>query len=164
MSYSDIYRTIYINHYGSIPKDQDGRSYEIHHIDGNNKNNNPSNLIAVSIQEHYNIHESQGDWYACLRIAAKMKISPEKLSEMSKKMNAERVANGTHHLLGGEIQRKSNAKRIAENTHNWQGSSSNKNMLSKGIHPSQIKVKCENCDKVISIANYKRWHGDRCKH
>jgi len=164
MSYSDVYRTIYKNHYGPIPKDQEGRSYEIHHIDGNNKNNNPSNLIALSIQEHYNIHESQGDWYACLRIAEKMKLSPIELSEMAKRMNAERVASGKHHLLGGKIQKKSNAKRIKENTHNLLGPSSNQDMLSKGQHPSQKEWVCEVCGKSgKGSTNYKRWHGKECK-
>lgn len=32
------YRRIYEQHYGPIPKDEQGRSYEIHHIDGNHNN------------------------------------------------------------------------------------------------------------------------------
>ena len=55
------YRKIYESHNGPIPKEDNGRSYEIHHIDGNHFNNDPSNLKAVSIQEHYDIHYSQGD-------------------------------------------------------------------------------------------------------
>lgn len=43
------YRKIYVNHFGPIPKDITGRSYEIHHIDGNHLNNDPNNLKAVSI-------------------------------------------------------------------------------------------------------------------
>jgi len=54
-----------------IPKDENGRSYEIHHIDGNPWNNSKENLVAVSIQEHYDIHERQGDWAACRLIAKK---------------------------------------------------------------------------------------------
>ena len=38
------YRKIYEQHYGPIPKDTDGRSYEIHHIDGNHNNNDINNL------------------------------------------------------------------------------------------------------------------------
>ena len=53
---SSDYRKIFMKTYGSIPKDKDGRSYEIHHIDGNNSNNSPENLKAVSIEEHYYIH------------------------------------------------------------------------------------------------------------
>ena len=63
------YRKIYKQYYGEIPVDADGRSFEIHHIDGDHSNNNPLNLKAVSIQEHYDIHYSQGDWYACLLIS-----------------------------------------------------------------------------------------------
>jgi hypothetical protein len=35
----NIYRKIYEQNYGHIPKDSAGRTYEIHHIDGNHKNN-----------------------------------------------------------------------------------------------------------------------------
>lgn len=56
---STNYRKIYEQHYGPIPKDSDGRTYEIHHIDGDHSNNDPSNLKCVSIQEHYDIHHSQ---------------------------------------------------------------------------------------------------------
>lgn len=55
------YRKIYENHVGSIPKDESGRTYDIHHVDGNRENNDPINLIAVSILEHYDIHQTQGD-------------------------------------------------------------------------------------------------------
>ena len=43
------YRKIYENHYGTIPKDENGRSYEIHHIDVNHSNNDLHNLKLVSI-------------------------------------------------------------------------------------------------------------------
>ena len=58
------YRKIYESHFGPIPKEKNGRSYDIHHIDGNHSNNSPENLRAVTIQEHYNIHYEQEDWYA----------------------------------------------------------------------------------------------------
>lgn len=59
------YRDIWIKHNGSIPKDELGRSFEIHHIDGNRDNNDIDNLQCVSIQEHYDIHFRQGDEGAC---------------------------------------------------------------------------------------------------
>ena len=58
----------------------------------------------------------------------------------------QKVLEGEHHLLGGEIQRKSAYKRLSNNN-----------------HPSQIKMKCPHCDKIVDSANYKRWHGDKCK-
>lgn len=58
---SNNYRNIFIYYNGPIPYDKDGRIYDIHHIDGNDKNHIISNLISVSVQEHYDIHYSQGD-------------------------------------------------------------------------------------------------------
>ena len=99
MSTTIDYRRIYKNHFGEIPKDQHGRTYEIHHLDGNRKNNEPSNLVAISIQEHYDIHYSQGDWAACHRIAARMELEPELISELSSKAQSERVQAGIHQWL-----------------------------------------------------------------
>jgi hypothetical protein len=62
-TYSRVnYRKIYEKHFGSIPKEPSGRSYEIHHKDRDHVNNDPSNLIAVTLQEHYDLHYAQGDF------------------------------------------------------------------------------------------------------
>ena len=56
------YRKIYERHYGPIPKDSDGRTYEIHHVDGNHSNNKIENLRLASRSHnvlnnnHKNIH------------------------------------------------------------------------------------------------------------
>ena len=113
------YRKIYEQYYGSIPKDSDGRTYEIHHIDGNHNNDSPENLKAVSIQEHYNIHYSQGDWIACHRIASKMKLSPVEISELSRKSNLERVADGTHPFLTRPDGTNLQTDRVKDGTHNF---------------------------------------------
>jgi len=63
-----IYRKVYETFYGPIPKDQDGRSYDIHHIDGDKTNNSILNLVALSIQDHYDVHYIQGDYGACYKI------------------------------------------------------------------------------------------------
>jgi len=136
------YRKIYEQHYGPIPKDEEGRTYEVHHIDNNRENNSPENLIALSIQEHYDIHYAQGNWYACLRIAEKMKLSPQEISELARKnaqkrieegthnfqtrpdgtsLASDRVNNGTNPFLGGKIQKESNQKRINDGTHPFLG-------------------------------------------
>ena len=78
------YRKIWENHYGKIPKDEDGRPYEIHHKDGNRNNNDIENLICISIKEHYDIHYQQGDYGACVMIAKRMNLSPNYLSEIQK--------------------------------------------------------------------------------
>lgn len=111
------YRKIYENHTGPIPKDVEGRSYEIHHIDGNKQNNHPDNLKCVSIQEHYDIHYEQGDWGACYLIGVKMKLSPEQLSEVATKSNRKQIEDGTHILLSGKIQREQARQQILNGTH-----------------------------------------------
>ena len=63
------YRKLWIEQHGEIPKDEFGRSYEIHHKDGNHFNNSIDNLVCISIKEHYDIHYAQGDYGACVMIA-----------------------------------------------------------------------------------------------
>gem|GEM_PF-5083375 len=46
--------------------------YHIHHHDGNHDNNDPANLICVSLDEHIKIHESAGDEIP-LRILRRMR-------------------------------------------------------------------------------------------
>jgi hypothetical protein len=93
------YRKIYKQYYGQIPKDQDGRSFDIHHIDGNHTNNSPDNLRAVTIQKHYDIHYAQGEWSACQAIAMRMNIVSEKFSDLARKNVYRRVENETNPLL-----------------------------------------------------------------
>lgn len=111
------YRKIYENHHGPIPKDNEGRTYEIHHIDGDKQNNHPDNLKCVSIQEHYDIHYSQGDWGACYLIGVKMKLSPAQLSEVATKNNRKRITAGTHILLSGKVQREQARQQLLNGTH-----------------------------------------------
>jgi hypothetical protein len=63
------YRKIWEKYNGSIPKDEKGRSYDIHHIDGNRNNNDITNLKAVSLEEHWKIHFEQGDYLEANMIA-----------------------------------------------------------------------------------------------
>jgi len=150
MSDSYYYRKIFKQHFGVIPIDEEGRTYEIHHIDGNHKNNEPSNLKAVSLQEHYDIHYKQGDWAACHRISKRLNKTKEEISELARLLNIEKVKKGTHQFLGGGIQR----KRVMEGTHNFLGKNNPpaKRMLEMGIHPFQG----EQGSKLSSITNAKR--------
>jgi hypothetical protein len=78
------HRKLWEAHYGEIPKDEHGRSYEIHHLDGNHNNNNIDNLVCVTIQEHYNIHYRNGDWGACVLIAKRMNLPANYISIIQK--------------------------------------------------------------------------------
>mgnify|MGYP003704701421 CR=1 FL=1 len=171
----NIYRKIWEQHYGSIPKDENGRSYEIHHIDGNHSNNHIDNLKCVSIQEHYDIHYDQKDYGACYYIALSMKKTPKEISDIISKSNKKRIENGTLPLLnkelskqwakkrteegknpftGGKIQKESNKRRVKSGTHNF---------LINENHISLQKVTCPYCNIVTNKGNAKRWHFDNCK-
>jgi hypothetical protein len=136
---TDKYRRIYEHHYGQIPKDETGRKYEIHHIDGKRSNNDPNNLIAVSIKEHYDIHYSQGDWSACLKISGHIQITPEEKSELSRKAAYERLAAGVHHFLDKEAATKRNLKRVKNGTHPFlrraDGTSRTSDRVKDGTNP-----------------------------
>lgn len=147
------YRKIYENHYGPIPKEQDGRSYEIHHVDGNHENYHITNLIALTLQEHYDIHFSQGNWGACLKMATRLGLTPQQISEISKRTQHARIENGTHPFqrpgFNKEMARlheskrtgptKANTKRVTAGTHNFMrrkdGTSVASDRITAGTHP-----------------------------
>lgn len=106
------YRKIYESYHGSIPIDELGRSYHIHHKDGDNTNNNPTNLQAVSLLEHYHIHLEQGDWWAALRLAQRLNMSSEDISNLAKKTNARLLSEGKNHFLNPENASKAGKKGI----------------------------------------------------
>lgn len=84
---------------------------EIHHIDGNRSNNHPDNLLAVSVEEHYNIHKSQGDWAACTIIAERLSISTEEYLEMKRKAGLRCFEDKTgFHKLSSEEKAKNGRK------------------------------------------------------
>ena len=115
---TQYYRKIYKEHHGPIPKDEYGRTYEIHHVDNNHYNNDPSNLKAVSIQEHHDIHYSQGDYSACLFIAQyRLRYTPEELSELARKNANKRISEGNHHWLGGNMQRRTQRQLVTDGKH-----------------------------------------------
>ena len=86
------YRKIYEQYHGPIPIDSDGRTYDIHHIDGDHTNNAIENLVAVPIQEHYRIHKEQKDWGACWSISLRMNITVAERSEIAKLATKKRRA------------------------------------------------------------------------
>lgn len=69
------YRKVWIDEHGPIPIDEYGRTYEIHHINGNHVDDRLDNLKCVSILEHYNIHISQCDFGAAASISKRMGIA-----------------------------------------------------------------------------------------
>lgn len=57
----------------------------VHHLDGNPLNNTMENLIALTAEEHYNIHFKQGDYAACILLSESAKISRKDLADLQHK-------------------------------------------------------------------------------
>jgi len=135
------YRRIYEQYHGPIPKDKNGRTYEIHHIDGNRNNNNLNNLKAVSIKEHYDIHYSQGDWGACLLITRAMKILPEEKSRLGQLENQKRIIEGRHIFVNSNPV----YNQIKDGKNIFVSTDINGQLLEKGKHSSQnLKSRAKN--------------------
>ena len=160
------YRTIYEQHYGPIPKDKDGRTYEVHHKDGNHKNDSPENLQAITLQEHYDIHYARGDWSACHRMSARMKLSPKEISDLATKIALAHIKDGTHNFLTKPDGTSLASSQVAAGTHNFltrsDGSSMSLDKVSKGIHNFQIVYHCDR--DIKGMGNYIRWHNDNCRN
>jgi hypothetical protein len=167
-------RRIYIKNFGGVPKDEYGRSFDIHHKDGDHRNNDPSNLIAISIEEHYNIHYLNEDWNAARLIAIRMSKSPDEISELSRKSAKEKIKNGTHHFIElnkrdrsdmrGDLNPMKNleiAKRSGESRQGKSKSDETKEKCRLGTK-NRPKITCEHCGAVISFITYSRWHGNAC--
>ena len=182
-----IYRKIYEQHYGPIPKDEEGRTYDVHHIDGDHNNNEPSNLKAVSLQEHYNIHETQGDIGACRAIRLRMKkedIDKQILSELSSRIQRERIENGTHNFLDREdakrrakiriekgehpflqkdFQKKIQDDLVKNQKHHLLGGKYQQKQIEEGKHPSQVVRTCPHCGKIGKGGGMILKHFNNCK-
>ncbi len=75
-------RDSWIAHFGSIRKDENGRSYEIHHINGNHSDNRTENLKCLSVEEHFGIHFAQGDLDTRALIAKRLGMTGDEISAL----------------------------------------------------------------------------------
>ena len=183
-----IYRAIYEEYYGPIPLDIHGRTYEIHHKDGNRDNNDPSNLVALTIDEHFDIHYEQKDWAACLAISMRMKKSPEEISKIQssvgRKSALKRIEEGTHNFLGKsyrlgvkhteETKQKIRYKRSqqvmpqeaiarAAKTRTGQKRTEEVKQLLSVKAKNRSSVTCPHCGRHGPKPQMSRWHFDNCK-
>lgn len=96
---------IWERHHGmKVPTDK-----EIHHIDGNHYNNDPSNLMAVTIEEHLEIHRNQKDWGAVQAILMRMELTDEVREEIknsASKHQIELLEKGLHNWQKEESKKK----------------------------------------------------------
>jgi len=141
------YRKIYKKHHGSIPVDDTGRTYDIHHIDGDRKNNDIKNLVALSIEDHYLIHLEQNDYQAAAAIRMRWDKDIAEISKLNSIAAKKRVSGGIHHWLGdGSYQRDQQEKLKSSGDyyqysqiHKDNISHRNKEYSSQGIHNFQTE-------------------------
>ena len=88
-------------------------------LDGNRKNNDPKNLLCVSIEEHLKIHKNQEDWGAVQAILSRME-NREGITEAASKFQKQKLIEGTHNFQimtkkrRIEISKKTIKKRLSE--------------------------------------------------
>lgn len=100
------------------------------------ENTSLQNRMRVDAGTHPWVNKEQQKLRALKRVEEGVcPFAGEAGSELSKRVQQERVADGTHHLLGGEIQRRSNAERVANGTHHLLGGALQKKMVEDGTHP-----------------------------
>lgn len=167
------HRKKWVKHNGPIPVDDQGRSYEIHHIDNNPRNNKLDNLMCVSLEEHYQIHKDQGDYLACRLIAERLNKTPEEISELARAGAKKRVAEGTHNFLGGiprpdmlgdnnPMRNPAIAKKQADARRGWNPSAETRARMSKAWEKKK-NYECDYCGIKTSKTNIVRWHNEKCK-
>lgn len=183
------YRQIWEQTNGPIPIDEQGRPYEIHHIDGNRKNNDLSNLKCVTVEEHYNIHLEQKDYYAAFIIGQRLNRSIEELDEIKRQMSLAKKGRpssftGKKHSEESKRKMSESAKRrgIPEerqkrmalarvgvkrgpfsDEHKAKLSASHKGKPNKYKGISYGVVECPHCSKIGGAPGMKKHHFNNCK-
>ena len=166
------YRKLYESVHGKIPKDDLGRSYEIHHIDGNHKNNSIENLICISIEEHYNIHFFQGDYNASNLVAKRMNLphlivvgfkSPH--SEEAKQNMRKPKSSRENYKKPKSLIHREAIRAVRLGTTRSESTKLKLSLCKIGKTPSQnlTKAICPFCNKEGQRIAMKRWHFNNCK-
>jgi hypothetical protein len=124
------YRAIWKKHFGEIPVDENGQTYEIHHIDRNRNNNSIENLMCISKEEHIKIHFEAGEFAAAYAILKRKKGVSKKdfsgwnHSDLTKKKISESLKGSKNPMYG-----KKRPDRVGNGF--WKGKKQPKEMVEK---------------------------------
>ena len=176
------YRKIWEEHNGPIPLDENGVSYQIHHIDGNPQNNDISNLQCLSVEEHYKLHLEQGDiaaanalkhfWLHSKITGWKHKESTKK--KISKALKGHKHSKETRELLskkqiedyasGKRVHWAWGKKRLDVVERNKKGPTDESRKKMSEAKLNQPILICPHCGKEGKGGQMHRWHFDNCKN
>ena len=164
------YRKLYESVFGKIPSDSQGRSYEIHHIDGNHSNNSIENLVCISIEEHYNIHFSQGDFNAANLIAERFNLEYlrgfKRPHSEKTKAKLRKPKQSRENYQGPKSATHKESIRLARlGTTRSEETKLKMSLCKVGKIPNQnlIQTICPFCKKKGQLIAMKRWHFSNCK-
>lgn len=173
------YRRIWINAFGPIPVDEQGRSFEIHHVDGNRKNNSLDNLQCLSIEDHYKLHYEKKEYHAAHLIAKRLGMSLKNISnwnmteEVRKKLSESKkgsknpmkdpaVAKKVGDALRGRKKSKE-AERKRLETARKNGTLMRTEETRLKMKKPKEKIECPHCGFIGGVSSTKRWHFENCK-
>lgn len=108
------YRKKWIKANGPIPFDSEGRPYDIHHIDGNRRNNSLENLQCVSIEEHYEIHKKLWETLNRRRDLAAMRFLLHRLGRKSSDLKGYTLSEDTKEKIRKKLTGKKRPKEVVE--------------------------------------------------
>ena len=153
------YRKIWESCFGAAPIDEFGRPFDIHHLDGNRNNNEISNLKAVSIREHYNIHYNQGDWGACVMIKKRLNLSKEEVELIVQKRSESRKGTTQSDETKEKIRSTLTGRKRGPLSEEWKAKISQANQGKKRNNGRTGSRHSEEAKKKIGEANSKALKG-----
>ena len=153
------YRKIWESCFGAAPIDEVGRPFDIHHLDGNRNNNEISNLKAVSIREHYNIHYNQGDWGACVMIKKRLNLSKEEVELIVQKRSESRKGTTQSDETKEKIRSTLTGRKRGPLSEEWKAKLSKANKGKKRNNGRTGSRHSEEAKKKIGEANSKALKG-----
>jgi hypothetical protein len=143
------YRWIWIKHNGPIPKDENGQTFEIHHIDRDRTNNSIENLQCVSKREHAQIHFDANEFAAAYAI---LKRTKGILRDFSGWKHTEKTKTKISESLKGEKNPMYGRKRDdRQNKGYWRGKKQPLEMVKKRVEKNKGQKRPNQSEKMMGL-------------